>query len=75
MLTIGDVECDMVASLKGDRPANARLYRILHWLEVARRAGGKGNRLGQAEIELARRWNRDGLLSAAGLASVEAAAR
>ena len=30
-----------VASLKGDRPANARLYRILYWLETARRAGGK----------------------------------
>ncbi len=30
-----------VATLKGDRPANARLYKVLHWLEVARRAGGE----------------------------------
>lgn len=29
-----------VATLKGDRPANARLYRVLYWLETARRAGG-----------------------------------
>ncbi len=30
-----------VATLKGDRPANARLYRILYWLETARQAGGE----------------------------------
>ena len=30
-----------VATLKGDRPANARLYRVLYWLEKARRAGGE----------------------------------
>jgi hypothetical protein len=29
-----------VATLKGDRPANARLYKVLHWLETARRLGG-----------------------------------
>jgi hypothetical protein len=26
-----------VAKLKGDRPANARLYKVLYWLETARR--------------------------------------
>jgi len=30
-----------VATLKGDRPANARLYKVQFWLETARRAGGK----------------------------------
>jgi hypothetical protein len=30
-----------VATLKGDRPANARLYRVLYWLETARLAGGE----------------------------------
>ncbi len=29
-----------VATLKGDRPANTRLYKVLYWLETARRAGG-----------------------------------
>lgn len=29
-----------VATLKGDRPANARLYRVLYWLEIARQEGG-----------------------------------
>lgn len=29
-----------VATLKGDRPANARLYKVLGWLETARKAGG-----------------------------------
>jgi len=29
-----------VATLKGDRPANARLYKVLYWLETARKAGG-----------------------------------
>jgi hypothetical protein len=29
-----------VATLKGDRPANQRLYKILHWLELARRKEG-----------------------------------
>lgn len=30
-----------VATLKGDRPANARLYKVLGWLETARRQGGE----------------------------------
>jgi hypothetical protein len=29
-----------VATLKGDRPANSRLYKVLYWLETARKAGG-----------------------------------
>lgn len=29
-----------VATLRGDRPANARLYKVLGWLETARQAGG-----------------------------------
>ena len=29
-----------VATLKGDRPANQRLYKIIHWLELARQRGG-----------------------------------
>ena len=29
-----------VATLKGDRPANTRLYKVLYWLETARLAGG-----------------------------------
>ncbi|MES2922114.1 MAG: hypothetical protein V4819_11235 [Verrucomicrobiota bacterium] len=29
-----------VATLKRDRPANARLYKVLGWLETARQAGG-----------------------------------
>lgn len=29
-----------VATLKGDRPANPRLYKVLGWLETARQAGG-----------------------------------
>lgn len=29
-----------VATLKGDRPANPRLYKALYWLETAHRAGG-----------------------------------
>ncbi len=29
-----------VATLKGDRPANQRLYKVMYWLETARRAGG-----------------------------------
>jgi hypothetical protein len=29
-----------VATLKGDRPANTRLYKILYWIEKAQRAGG-----------------------------------
>ena len=29
-----------VATLKGDRPANSRLYKVLYWLETARRGGG-----------------------------------
>lgn len=30
-----------VATLKGDRPANARLYKVLGWLETARQQGGE----------------------------------
>lgn len=29
-----------IATLRGDRPANARLYKVLGWLETARQAGG-----------------------------------
>ena len=29
-----------VATLKGDRPANPRLYKVLYWLETAREMGG-----------------------------------
>ncbi|GAA5119319.1 hypothetical protein GCM10023212_11280 [Luteolibacter yonseiensis] len=29
-----------IATLKGERPINGRLYRILGWLEIARLAGG-----------------------------------
>lgn len=29
-----------VATLKGDRPANTRLYKVLYWLETARTLGG-----------------------------------
>ncbi len=29
-----------VATLKGDRPVNSRLYKVLYWLETARQAGG-----------------------------------
>jgi hypothetical protein len=29
-----------VATLKGDRPANRRLYQVLYWLETARLQGG-----------------------------------
>jgi hypothetical protein len=28
-----------VDTLKGDRPINARMYRVLGWLETARQAG------------------------------------
>lgn len=30
-----------VATLKGERPINARLYRVLYWLEMARAGGGE----------------------------------
>jgi len=30
-----------VATLKGDRPANTRLYKVMYWLETARRGGGE----------------------------------
>lgn len=30
-----------VATLKGDRPANTRLYKVLYWLETARERGGE----------------------------------
>lgn len=36
---------EKVATLKGDRPANARLYRILYWLETTRAAGGDAPRI------------------------------
>ena len=29
-----------VATLKGDRPINTRLYKVLYWIETARKAGG-----------------------------------
>lgn len=29
-----------MATLQGDRSANARLYRVIGWLETERRAGG-----------------------------------
>lgn len=29
-----------IETLKGDRPVNTRLYRLLHWLETARKGGG-----------------------------------
>lgn len=35
----------------------------------------KGAKIGQRELYLARRWRKEGLLSAAGLAAVEAAAK
>ncbi len=31
---------DKVDTLKGERPINTRTYRLLYWLEMARRAGG-----------------------------------
>lgn len=34
-----------VATLKGDRPANARLYRVLYWLETAHQRGGDVSRV------------------------------
>lgn len=30
-----------VATLKGVRPANTRLYNVLYWLETGRRMGGE----------------------------------
>jgi hypothetical protein len=41
----------------------------------AKANGRKGAKIGQRELDLARRWHREGLLSAAGLAAVEEAAR
>jgi hypothetical protein len=32
-----------VATLKGDRPANTRLYKILYWIETAQRAGAEAS--------------------------------
>ena len=32
-----------VANLKGDRPANTRLYKILYWIETAQRAGAEAS--------------------------------
>lgn len=34
-----------VDTLKGDRPANSRLYKILFWLETARRSEGDVSRV------------------------------
>ena len=41
----------------------------------AKENGRKGAKIGKLELDLARRWQREGLLSAAGLAAVEAAAK
>ncbi len=39
-----------VATLKGDRPANPRLYKVLYWLETARELGGDvGTVIGTAQ--------------------------
>lgn len=39
-----------VATLKGDRPANPRLYKVLYWLETAREMGGDvGTVIGTAQ--------------------------
>ena len=39
-----------VATLKGDRPANPRLYKVLFWLETARERGGDvGTVIGTAQ--------------------------
>ena len=35
-----------VATLKSERAANPRLYKVLYWLETARRAGGDRTRKG-----------------------------
>lgn len=62
-----------VATLKGDRPANERMYRVLGWLETARQAGGDvskvidsaqaaagyGGTLGANADKLAIVWNRN----------------
>jgi hypothetical protein len=40
-----------VKALKGDRPVNPRLYKVLYWLETARRAGGDpGKVIEEAQI-------------------------
>ena len=31
-----------VATLKGDRPANSRLYKVLYWIETAQIKAGYG---------------------------------
>jgi hypothetical protein len=51
----------------------ARFYN----LEIipSRKNLAKSNRIGQRELDLARRWKREGLISAAGLAACEAAAK
>ncbi len=42
-----------VATLKGDRPANARLYKVLYWLETARRDGATvGDVIDKAQAHL-----------------------
>lgn len=47
-----------VAILKGDRPANARLYKVQFWIETARRAGGKP----QEVIDAAQKADKDAIL-------------
>lgn len=40
-----------VATLKGDRPANPRLYKVLYWLETARERGGDVSKvIGTAQV-------------------------
>ncbi|MES2924014.1 MAG: hypothetical protein V4819_20850 [Verrucomicrobiota bacterium] len=56
------------------RPELAALFYNLEAL-VAGMNLAKSAKITQREVLLARRWKRDGLLSAAGLAAVEAAAR
>lgn len=42
-----------VATLKGDRPANERLYKVLYWLEMARLGGvGIGETIDKAQVHL-----------------------
>jgi hypothetical protein len=42
-----------VATLKGDRPANERLYKVLYWLEMARLGGvGIGDTIDKAQVHL-----------------------
>ena len=69
--TGGEVALDHVLPVAVVPELTARFYN----LEAipAKENGSKGAKIGRRELELARRWHRDGLLSAAGLAAVEAA--